>query len=233
MMGIRRRKHRPAARPLDASWIESDDAELLQSSSASTMDDRSTLSQKEANANNDTTDSPEVQTLEVPDASQHDSTHSRSPAPSQSSGGFRPSSSVSANDDVSFNSEQGPGAMGPREPTSAKPRKRRYATKHHSHWLEEGGQPNDENAQLPKQQPQAESGRPQPPADFSQLGSVSTQQQDHHQHRGEAAAGVKAPRAPSTKSPSIFHLAPHDTNQGCDAPPITPKVHANYSPFGQ
>ncbi|KAJ4204392.1 hypothetical protein NW767_004585 [Fusarium falciforme] len=222
-MGIRRRNHRPAARPLDASWIESDDAGLLQSSSVSTRDGTSTLSRKDTNAKKD---SPEAQQLDVPDTSKNHSAHSRSPAPSQSSGAFKPSTSVSA-DDASFTSQQGP------ETTKSHPqrpaRKRRYANKHHSHWLEEGDQATDNNT---THQPQAESSRSQPQADSSQPDGVATQQQQgQHQHWGAAAGEVEVPSAPSTKSPSIFRPGQYFTDQGCDAPPVTPTVHPDYSPF--
>lgn len=223
-MGIRRRKHRPAARPLDASWIESDDAELLQSSSTSTMDDRSTLSQKETKAKQDTTEPPEAKQLEVPDVSQDDTAHSRSPAPSHSSGGFGPPASISANDDASFNSQQGAETTRSRDSRPARLRKRRYASKHDSHWLEQ-------DAHLPTDQPQAESSRLRPQADLSQDGASA--QQQPHQQWGPATGHVNVVQTPSTKSPSIFRPAAYDTNQGYDAPPITPKVRPNYSPFAE
>ncbi|KAK7413768.1 hypothetical protein QQX98_007335 [Neonectria punicea] len=237
-MGIR--KHRPAARPLDASWIiESDGAELPQSSSASTMDDGSALSQKDSNPDtiasfNAEQNTADRQRLKAPEASQAHSTGSRSPSPSQSSGGFGPP--ASADDEASVKSQQGLETTPSREQRPAKARKRRYASKHHSHWLEKAvhDQPHAKSGE-----PRADSGSPQPQANSSLPdnpharyynyvpGNVSAQQQAEYQPWG-AAAG----KAPSTKSPSIFRPSAYAAEQGCDAPPISPKVQPNYSPFG-
>ncbi|KAK7427059.1 hypothetical protein QQZ08_006486 [Neonectria magnoliae] len=239
-MGIRGRKHRPAARPLEASWIIG--AELPQSSSASTMGDGSTLSQKDTNpntiANSNAEDTTDRQRLRAPEASQAYSTGSRSSAPSQSSGGFGPpAGGASADDKASVKSQQCLETTPSREQKPAKAGKKRYASKHQSHWLEEAAH---DQPQANSGEPRAASGRPQPQADSSlpgnpharhynyNLGYVSAQKQAEYQPWGVAAA--KVPQAPSTKSPSIFCPSPYGTKKGCDAPPISPMIQPDYSP---
>ena len=212
----RRRKQRAQGAELDASWIvgpdvaDSSEARMQTATgpSPSSGIEPSQPATDEHHALSIGQQEPRVFQLLQPD----DLESLPSPPPSQTSSRLRPSNVDDHLSDDSYPSKKAHEALPTPERlhTQTKARKKRYASQHHAHWVEEA-------RSLPPQQPVV-----QPGQDIPGMYQGS-------QIRQPPIEGLQAHQS---VSPSIFQLqhSPHSADGGYDASPIAPLVKGNYTP---